>query len=154
MPHMYSVSLSVAVTAVQDFFELKSPTGKGIRLHAVHVGQSTDTDSEQLRIQIKRATGTFTSGSGGTTPTPTPIDSNDTASFTAEMNNTTQAAAGTGALTVIHEDGFNVLNGWLFQPTPECRPAVFNGDAIVISLPVAPVDSITFGLTALVEEIG
>lgn len=154
MSDMYSVALSVAASALQDLFELKSAAGKGIKLHAIHIGQSSDTDSEQLRVQIKRATGAYTSGSGGTTPTPQPLGNDSASSFTAEMNNTTQAVAGSGALSVIHEDAFNVLNGWIFQPTPECRPIAFNGDAIIVSLPAAPLDSLTLTLTAYVEELG
>lgn len=153
MGRVYSVSFSAtAITAAQDLFELLAPSGSSIRLHAVYFSQHTDTDSEQLRLTIKRVTGAPTSGSGGSTPTPIPLLPGDAASgITAEANNTTRISGGTSV--TLHDEAVNVLNGWVYLPTPEMRPVAAPSTRLVIGLETAPADSITCNGVAYVEEL-
>jgi hypothetical protein len=146
---MYSVTFEeVAVTAAQDFFEINAASDVSVVLHACHISQSSDTDSEMLNILIHRGS---TSGSGGTTPTPSPLLLNDAAfGGTVECNNTSQSTEG----TFIHSEAFNVLNGWLYQPTPECRPVISPSGRLIIELQSTPGDELTMSGTIYIEEIG
>lgn len=155
MGRMYAVTFeNVAVTAAQDFFELTPADDKPIAIHAIYLSQSTelgDAAEEQLRLKIIR--GHTTGGSGGTAPTPAPLDpAGSAAGCAAEVNNTTIASAGT---TVdLHAETFNVRSGWIFMPTPECRPKASQANTtIVLRLMAAPADSVTMGGTLIFEEM-
>jgi hypothetical protein len=151
---MYAVPFSaVAATLAQDPWELLAGTDHPIALHSLVITQSSDTDSEQLRVTIKRVTGSPTSGSGGSSVTPVPLDPTDTAAaFTAEVNNTTRISGGTQ--TTIHDECFNVLSGWSFDPTtiPDMRPKALPGTRLVVGLEGSPADSLTISGVAYVEE--
>jgi hypothetical protein len=151
---MYSIAFSdIAVTAQQDFFELLPATQKPIRLHACFISQISDVGDaaeEMLRVSIIR--GHTTSGSGGASVTPGPLDSVDTAAgATCERNNTTIASAGTGL--VLHSEAFNIRSGWVYVPTPECRPRCANASIIVVRLLTTPADSLTMSGTLYFEEV-
>lgn len=152
MGRMYTVPISaVSVSVAQDLWELAAADDHPLILHALFVSQSSDTDSEQIRITVKRITGSPTSGSGGSAPTPAPLDpSGSAAGFTAEINNTTQLTGGTAV--TLHEESFNVLNGYVYLPTPEMRPKCAGNQYLLVSIP-APADALTMNCTAYVEEV-
>lgn len=157
MGRFYSASFSAAsVSAAVDVFEVLASTGKPFVLHEVVLAQSSDygdAAAEGLSILVKRATGSYTSGSGGSTATPAKHNTNDAAAGpTVETNNTTQASAGTGALTTIRAEAFNVQAGWQYLPTPEQRPFFLPAEACVVSL-TAPADAITLSGTLVFEEL-
>jgi hypothetical protein len=149
---MYSASFEeVAVTAIQDLFQILAPADSVVLLHALLLSQSTDagdTESEQLPVLIHRGS---TDGSGGSTPTPTPLHLGDTAAGTVvEANNTTQGTEG----PFIHAEAFNVMAGLAIWWTPETRPVISPSDLLHIELQVAPVDSINMNGTIYFEELG
>jgi len=159
MGRYYTVTFSaVAVTAVQDLFEIVAPANAAafITLHEIRLIQTSDNaaaDSEMLRVQIKRGTSGSTSGSGGTAPTPAIVQAGDpAATFTAEANNTTQATGGT--ITVMWEGGYNVLGEYVWGPSipPDKKPRFSKGERCLVSLPVAPADSLTMSGTVVIEE--
>jgi hypothetical protein len=157
MGRLYSVPFSAtAVSAAVDVFEVLASAAKPFILHEVVLAQSSDygdAAAEGLSVLIKRATGSYTSGSGGSTVTPAKHATNDAAAGpTAETNNTTQAAAGSGALTTIRADAFNVQAGYQYLPTPEQRPFFLAAEACVVSI-TAPADAITLSGTLVFEEL-
>lgn len=157
MGRRYSVPFSaVSVSAAQDLFEILAASGKPFFLVEVVVAQSSDygdTAAEGLSILIKRATGSYTSGSGGSTPGATKHLTNDaSAGPTPEANNTTQAAAGSGALTTIRADAFNVQGGYQYLPPPEDRLFFLAGEAVVVSV-TGPADALTMSGTLVFEEM-
>lgn len=159
MGRVYSGRFSgVATDAVLDFFELLAPADMVVKIHEIRITQHTeagDAESEQLLFEIKRASGSYTSGSGGTTPTPAPLNFGDAAStVTLEANNTSQAAAGTGALTTLLSAADNIHNGFHYLPTPETQIILSPSQALIVSLGAAPQDSITFDGYIVFEEIG
>lgn len=154
---MYSVPFSaVAISAAQDLFEILAATGKPFILHEVTFAQASDfgdAAAEGLSILIKKATGSYTSGSGGSTVAPAKHATNDAAAGpTAELNNTTQASAGSGALTTIRAEALNVQSGYQYLPPPEQRILFLAAEACVVSL-TAPADAITGSGTAVIEEL-
>lgn len=149
---MYSATFEqVAVTAVQDLFELVAPADAAVIVHSLALSQSTDagdTESEQLNILIHRGS---TSGSGGTTITPRPLQVGFPAAGTvAEANNTTQSTEGNH----VHSDCFNVMAGYQYVWTPETRPVVSPSGRLIVELQTAPADSLTMSGTIYFEEIG
>lgn len=157
MGRFYSVPFSaVSVSAAQDLFEVLAASGKPFWLHEIVVAQSSDygdAQAEGLSILIKRATGSYTSGSGGSTVTPVKHLTNDAAAGpTAEVNNTSQAAAGSGALATIRAEAFNVQAGYQYLPAPEQRYFFLPAEACVVSI-TAPADAVTMSGTLVFEEL-
>ena len=157
MGRMYAVTFSnVAVSAIQDLFEIAPATNKPILIHSIYLSQSTDVgdaEEEMLRINIIR--GHTASGSGGSTPTPAPLPSatGAAAGITAKANNTTVASAGT--VVTLHAEAFNIRAGWQYIPTPEARPGCSAASSrIVVRLVAAPADSVNMSGTMIIEEMG
>lgn len=137
-------SISGAVTLVQI-----NENG-GNRMLCLLEAAITNDDSEtsqQLAVQILRVT---TAGTG-TSTTPVPVEVNQSAAtFTATTDHTAEGTAS----TVYLRDGFNVLNGWRFQPTPEGRIWVPPSGRLAIKLATAPGAAINLNAWALVGEVG
>lgn len=153
MGRIYTASFGgVAVSAIQDLFEVNAPSDAAVVIHSATLGQSSDygdAAAEGLRVQISRAP--TASGSGGSAPTARPHSLGDAAfGGTVEANNTTQA---TGTVT-IHEDTFNIQAGWAYRPTPEERIVMSPSERLVVELPVAPTDVVTMSGSITFEEIG
>jgi hypothetical protein len=158
MGRLYQVPIPfVAQTAQIDFFELTAAAEKMCQIHEIHLANSTDVgdaQEEMLTLKLKRAFGSVTSGSGGTAPTPVPINPDDVASgFTAEVNNTTKLAVGTGTITDERLYAWNVRVPFQLIFTPETRPKIKGGEKKVLELTTTPAETITMGGYALVEEL-
>lgn len=158
MGRIYYVNFdNQSVSAAVDLFEVLAGTGKAFILHRVTIGQSSDygdSQAEGARILIRRATSGYTSGSGGVTPTVGKAMSNDAAhGMTVEACNTTAAVVGSGTLTTLVADGFNLQAGWDWFPAPEHRITFLPGEALIVNLPAAPADALTMNGTVIVEEM-
>lgn len=157
MGRFYTIPLTpTSVAAAVDVFELLAAAGKPFILHEITLSQSSDfgdTQAEGLQVTIKRATGSFTSGTGGSSPTIAKHLTNDAAcGITAELVNTTQASAGSGALTTMRNDSFNIQIGYSYLPPPEHRYLYLPTEACIVSIS-APADAITLLGNAVVEEL-
>lgn len=155
---IYQVPIAfVAQTAQIDVFELTAAAEKPCVIHEIFLAQSTelgDAAEEQLTLTLKRANGTVTSGSGGTAPTPVPTNPDDAAAgLTAEVNNTTKLAVGTGTVTTERLYSWNVRVPLHLIFTPETRPRIKGGEKKVLELTTTPADSITMGGYVIVEEL-
>ena len=139
---------TVSVSVAQDLFELNAPAGGSVVVHGFEVSQVAGETSEQLNLLVHRGS---TSGSGGSTVTPSPLSVGDPAfGGTVEANNTTQSTEG----TFLHAAGFNVLNGYLWVPTPECRPVLSPSGRLVVELQTAPAAALSFSGVLYFEELG
>lgn len=159
MGRMYSISfLQVAVTAQQDFFEVKAGTGNFCSLHSVHVSQESDAgdaEDEQLTLSMVRHDSDATSGSGGTAGTEGAHDPGDAASGAAsEVNNTTKVTGGTTAAVKLPSESFNVRAGYLSVSPPLERLKWGNGQILTVELEKTPADSLTMSGTFVFEEEG
>lgn len=155
MGRIYTVEFeNVAVTAAQDLFEIAPADDKPVALHAVYLSQFSDVqDANEEILRIKVIRGHATSGSGGSAPTPAPLHPIDTAAgFSAEVNNTTIASAGTPI--DIHSDSFNIRVGLGLILTPEMRWVCTQVQGlIVVRLMAAPGDELSMSGTLYVEEL-
>lgn len=155
---IYTVPIAFAPqTAAIDALEAVAAATGILALKRVVLANSSDAgdaEEEILQVEIKRAAGAYTSGSGGTTPTPVPTDQEGAASsFTAEVNNDTQAVAGSGTLVTVKSQGWNVRSEFLYIPDDGEEILVSPTDAVIVSIS-APADSLTIGGFAVLEEVG
>lgn len=150
------VFANVSVSAAQDLFEISPADDKpvelvGIELAQNGVGDIGDAAEEFIRFSVIR--GHSTGGSGGTAPTPRPVKRTDPAAgFTAEVNNTTVASAGTGV--TLHESAFNVRAGYINWFPEGCEADAAQGDGTIVVRIPAPADAITLTGTLWVREVG
>ncbi len=116
------------------------PTTTAIETVRAWVNQSTITTSAQTRIQFLRKTGTAPTV---TSQTPAVVG---TASTQASKcvggtgaTGITATAEGTDG-TVYIEEGFNIVNGWLYLPVPEERIMTGGSTAngVGLKFPTAP----------------
>lgn len=155
MGRMYSATISeVAVSVIQDIFEIAAPADSVVAIHSIYLGVSTEEgDAQDETLPLELTKGYTTTGSGGSTPTPTPLETgNAAAGSTVKANNTTQATTGTPV--VLLSDSFNVRSGWQYRPTPEERIILSPSERLVLELPVAPADVMNLNGTIIFEEIG
>lgn len=155
MGRMYTaVFNAVAVTAIQDLFELTAPADSIVLLHDIHISQNSDVaDAAEEILRIELTSGHTTSGSGGSAPTAIPTDFGDAAfGGTVEVNNTTQAISGT--IVTHYVWNFNVRAGFDKIFTPETRPILSPSRRLCLELPAAPADSLTMSGSITFEEIG
>lgn len=139
---------------------IRPPVSLAIEILRVWVGQSANSASVQQRVQLVRQAATLPSVA---TVTPAKTKEGDPTSgivggtaLAAGTCGITATAEGGGTRTVIAEDTFNVLNGWLWVPTPKETIILAPSSALSFGLyfPVAPATTTgwTFGLTF--SEIG
>jgi len=155
MSGIYTVQFNnVAVTAQQDLFDIAAHSTKQCVLLGFGISQSSDAgDASEELLQVLVQSGAGTVGSGGSAPTPTPNDGSGAASgFTARVNDTTKASAGTivthYAYTWNERVGMDVI-------LPEQMQVIFGaGRRLCVVLNSTPADSITMSGYAVIQEIG
>ena len=161
MAREYTISASgVAIAGVTTLVFINPGVTMALEILRVWVGQSGALASANQRVQLVTQSTAFPTL---TAFTPAKLKRNDPVSAIAGA---TTGAAGTaginaslenaGPKTVIFEDAFNVLNGWLWVPTPRetiIMPAS-SASGFGLFLPVAPgiLTNWAFGMTF--AEIG
>ena len=162
MPVYSATFTGIAVSAAQDLIELVMSANNRGRILEIRVGQYSDAGdaaAELASIQIIR--GFTTSGSGGASVTPGSVKPWSRASAaTVERNNTTLAQDGTGVTLV--SDTFNVAAGWFYKPDlgdksagrPDESIEMNPSDRLVVRMPNAPADALSFNFTIVWEEMG
>lgn len=159
MGRLYTATFdSVAVSALQDLFEIKAHANRPVVIHDWHIGQTSDTgDSaeELLRVEARRGVLAVTSGSGGSTVIPVPLNYYDAAfGGTVETNNTTRATAGSpDTLNIIGQYVWNVRVPMDKIYTPETRIVIPANGTFTLGLPAAPGDALTMSGTITFEEL-
>jgi hypothetical protein len=156
MGRLYTaVFKDIAVTAVQDLFELVSPADAVTIVHRITLTQDTevgDAAEEMLTLTMNRGVG-VTSGSGGASVTPQPISDGDPAfGGTCERNNTTVISGGT--IEELRTENWNVRIPFDKIFTPEERPVLSPSGTFTVELETAPADSVTMSGTIVFEEVG
>lgn len=166
MGRKYTVTqTATTVTAANTDFDLvniKAPTDAIVRILSIFVGQSGDAgdaEAELLRVQLRRGQGTFTESAGGALTPAKHEDSDGAATVTATGFNATPASAGTGTLTTITEETFNVQAGWYYTPTPEeqiiLRPTIGTDlSSLIVHVPSTVADDLSMTCRVTFEEVG
>lgn len=124
------------------------------------VGQTANATSAQQRVELATKASVFPTLTAATPVKLKPSDPNASyitgatsgAIGTAGTNATVEGA---GAQTIVFDDAFNVLNGWLHVPTPaETRimPAGF-GNGLELYFPTAPATTTGWAFGLIYREI-
>ncbi len=156
-------NLTVANQAVSLAF-IQAPSAAPIvvlEFLRAFVSQSANATSAQQRVQLSRQTSTFPTL---TSQAPTLLKDSDPAS---KITGGTSGAAGTsginassegaGTKTVIYGDAFNVLNGWLWVPTPYetiTEAAQSTAEGLGLVFPAAPATLTNWNFGLVFRELG
>jgi hypothetical protein len=112
---------SVAATQVALVF-LNPGTSQSIEILRAWVSQSANATSAQQPVKLGTQAGAGFPVVVGVTPRKTklsdPVSVLTSGTGTAGSSGVNSSAIGTGAQSTIIDDAFNVLNGWLWVPTP------------------------------------
>ena len=153
-----SAGITLANQAVTLVF-INPGTTASIEILRAWVSQSANATSAQQRVQFNTQVTAFPTL---TSATPGKLKLSDPVSL---ITGGTAGAAGTcginasvegaGAKTVLHQDCFNVLNGWLWVPTP-AETLILNAGAASgfgLHLPVAPTTLTNWAFGVVFREI-
>ena len=155
MPRTYAVTFeNIATAAAQDLVQVKGAAGKTLRILRVSVN-TTDSSiptSQMFRVRCRFLPVTVTDGSGGSTDTPRPFDPGDAAaSFTALINNTTQATTN-GTAAVLEDNGWHAYAGYDYAfPRP---PIIGPSESFTFEMNSTPSGTVHMSGTVIVEEAG
>lgn len=129
-----STTTSTAIT-IQSVWV---PTTTAIEITRAWANQSTITTSAQTRIQLVRITTSGTVTSATPAPSSPGMQASKCVGGTAATG-ITATVEGTKS-TVYVEEGFNIVNGWLYLPVPEERKLVGGSAAngVALFFPTAP----------------
>lgn len=138
-----AASTTTAITIIQ----IKVPATSMIELTRAWVSQGASATSAQTRVQIVRKTAAATV----TAQDPVKLDPNSGASLCVSGTSATGVnASGEGTDgDVLYEDGFNILNGWLWVPAEDDRIVVSPSGIIGLKFPTAPSATFAAGITFL-----
>ena len=144
---------NVSVSAVQDMIAAYAGASMAIELVSLSIGQITQTAVELLQISIKRLPATVSTGSGGSSATPVPDNDTDAdATFTARVNDTSQATS-SGTVVYPMPDVLNEVNGYQWIWPEKARPSCKPGEALIASLDSAPPAGRTMSGSMKVKEL-
>jgi len=160
MARVYAVTFeNVTVSAAQDLFSLQPADDKPVEIVSIHLsnvggtGDAGDAQEELLRLLVRR--GHTSVGSGGSSVTAAaPIDSSAGATwgFTARVNDTTIASAGT--TQDLFADGWNIRVPYQQVFLPDARPGASQANTLlVVRLVAAPADAVSVSGTLILREV-
>jgi hypothetical protein len=143
----------VSVSAVQDLCAAYAGASMAIEVVSMTLGQITQTSVEECQISIKRLPATVSTGSGGSSATPqVDGDSDASATFTARVNDTSQATT-SGTAAYPHVDVWNLVNGYQWIFPERARPSCKLSEALVFSLDSAPAAARTVTGSMKIREL-
>jgi hypothetical protein len=159
----YTVTMAnQTIIADSEMITLRAATawasrGSLLEIYRMTCSQSGTATSQQLAIRwgLKAsAFGTFTS----TTPVPVVLGAVASAiagstSNAAASSGTDASTNGAGTLTVLGQEGFNNLNGWLWVPVPEERILVGPDLTFVLQLQGTPTTLTGWNATMFFREL-
>lgn len=149
----YTINMNaVAVTGAITLLQYKAGSSNTAKILRVQVTQSNQTSSAQQTVAILRKSGAATV----TSYTPRLIDPGDSAAGGAgSTTGTGTNASGEGTNgDILLEQDFNVLNGWLYLPTPEERIIIAPSGIVGVTFTSAPGSSMTVDAVMVIGEEG
>lgn len=127
-----TVTTSTAITIEQ----VTSVASAAEEFTRAWVNQNTITATAQCRIQLLRKSAVATVTSQAATVLGNGMQASKCVNGTTATGIT---ASGEGTDGVVHiEEGFNIVNGWLYLPVPEERKMMVGADSLGLKFPTAP----------------
>jgi hypothetical protein len=137
--------VTVAGATTLIFLNPKAAPNFNIEFLRFWIGQSANATSAQQRVQLETQVTAFPTLTSATPASLKLADPNASiitggTAGAAGTAGTNASAEGAGTKTAVHDDTFNVLNGWLHVPTPPETIITPSGLAsgLGLFLPVAP----------------
>lgn len=148
---LYSISIAAqAQTVAKTLIEIASASTAVTLVERMWISQSTFDTSENLSAKVQRIT---TTGTGTSTTPVKMVVSSAAYGGTAKTNMTVEPTYTSS--TVIINQGFNVLSGWLWTPASDDEIiSVAPSGLIGIMLNTAPSASMSFDYGCTLREIG
>lgn len=149
--NLYTLAIGAqAQTAAKTLMEIASGAAVVTLLERAYISQNSFDTSENLGCKIQRITTTGT----GTTTTAVPTQVGTAAAAGTQKTNDTVEPTYT-ASTVLLQQGFNVLSGFLWTPANDDEIfAIAPSGLLGIMLDVAPSASMNFSYGATFRQIG
>lgn len=141
-----------SVAAVCELFAITAPADAAVVIHEVWITQDTIEVSEQLPINIFRTA--TAQAAKGTANTPAPLEVGSPACGTVVRTNILAAETLATETTMLHRISQNLLVGWQYLPTPECRIVISPSGVLCIKLDAVPAGATVFSGFVIFEEIG
>lgn len=148
---VYSARVNLtAFTGAKTAMQIKAGASNPLEILRVSITQRGGTTSEQIQAQLLRKT------AAATVTSLTPLKMDPSAPTAGAAGGT--AATGTNASgegtdgDVLIQEGFNVLNGFLYLPVPEERIKVPAGGIFAVKFPDA-ITSGTYNVVVIFGEI-
>ena len=152
--------VTVAGATTMIFLNPAAAPNMNIEFLRFWIGQSANATSAQQRVQLVTQASVFPTLTSATPTKLKPADPNASVitggtSGAAGTAGTNASADGAGTKTIVWDDAFNVLNGWLHVPTPaETRvmPAGFT-QGLGLFFPVAPATLTNWAFGEVYREV-
>jgi hypothetical protein len=140
-----TAAAALAVTDTGDFLQLRGAAGAIVEILEIRVSQTSDTTLAMNAISIQRGT----AGSGGAARSEYEYD---TAGPTALVTAFSLATVDVGSVDLAVVAGWNILQEFVWLPTPEMQLHLAASDHLGISLLNA--DTLTVNAQVTWREIG
>lgn len=152
IPHgQYQVkeaNFTIAQSATGDVFQLRNGSTRRVEILEIRMGQTTLTDLEQLAIALNRGSG----GAGGSALTERAfLSTMPTATATAHSDNT-DFTTDVGTLDFDYGDVWNILQNYVWLPTPEIKIVLEASDHFAIALDTGPSAAISLTVNVIWRE--
>lgn len=145
---MTRVSVSAAITLVQ----VKTGATVPAQIIRTVASQTSSTTSAMQAIQINRKSAAATVTSFTPILTGPVTDPAASAVGGTAATGTNASAEGTDT-NIIKQDVFNVLNGWMYLPTPKEYLFIDAATIVGLKFPVAPGSATTYTADLVFEEV-
>lgn len=149
--NLYTLAIGAqAQTASKTLMEIASGSAVITLIERIYISQNSFDTSENLGCKVQRITTTGT----GTTTTAVPLQASSPAAAGTQKTNDTVEPTYT-ASTVLIQQGFNVLSGYLWTPANDDEVITIAPSGLVgIMLDVAPSASMNFSYGATFRQVG
>lgn len=138
------IDIPRTVSTANTVLQLTAPSTMNLEILRVWIEQSSSTTSAMADAALVRKTATVT---GGTSITPSKLVPGDPAATTTAVRTATGEGTETDTLAA---ESFNILNGWLWIPTPDERPWVAPSGMVALRFTAAPTSATyRYGITFL-----
>lgn len=154
--HVYTLQEKINTGAAITLLQLLAGATTPFELLSARITQSSSTTSEQIEAQIvrKSAAATVTAAVIGTNLFKNrPGDPNPDLQLGTAATGHTATAEGTDG-DEPGSGGFNILNGWLWEPIPKGRLIVRAAGIIGVKFAVAPTSAQDYHVEMVIEELG
>ena len=149
--NMYTIAIGAqAQTASKTIMEHASPSTSITTVERIYISQNSFDTSENLGCKVQRIT---TTGTGTTTTAVPNMASAPAAGGTQKTNDTIEPTY--TASTVLIQQGFNVLSGFLWTPASDDEVLVIAPSGLLgTMIDVAPSASMNFSYGCTFRQIG